>query len=66
MSYWIITGREGCPVAKYVTQVVSQEEIDDQSSGEKPVYKWVVEACEGQIQKLVVDPHVVRVTWERR
>lgn len=66
MSYWIITGREGCPVDKYVTQVVSQEETDDQSNGDEPLYRWVVEACEGQMQKLAVHPQVVRVAWERR
>ncbi len=66
MSYWIITGREGCPVAKRVTQVVSQEETDHQSGEEGPLYRWVVEACEGQIQRLAADPHVVRITWERR
>lgn len=66
MSYWIITGRAGCPVAKYVTQVVSEEKTEDQSEGDEPLYRWVVEACEGQMQKLTVDSHVVRVTWERR
>jgi len=66
MSHWIVTGRAGCPVASYVTYVVSEEEIQDRSDGGEPLHRWVVEACEGQIQQLTKDPHVVRITWERR
>jgi len=66
MSYWIVTGKVACPVARYVTQVVSEEEIDEQSCEGEPMRRWVVEACEGQIQQLSRDPYVVRITWERR
>lgn len=66
MSHWTITGRPGCPVAGYVTQVVSEEEIEDPSAQDQALHRWVVEACEGQIQQLINDPDVVRVTWERR
>ena len=66
MSYWIVTGRPGCPVAGYVTQVVSEEKTEERSDGGQPLHRWVVEACEGQIQKLINDPQVTRITWERR
>ncbi len=66
MSYWIITGQAELPVAQYVTLVVSEDETDDPADGGQPLHRWVVEACEGQIQKVITDPRVVRVTWERR
>jgi hypothetical protein len=66
MSHWTITGRVGCPVARYVTYVVSEEKLDGQSSGSEPLCCWVVEACEGQIHKVIHDPLVVNVSWERR
>ncbi len=66
MSNWVITGRAGCQVARYVTYVVSEEETDDPSDGDQPLHRWVVEACEGQIQQLINDPDVVRIIWERR
>lgn len=66
MSHWTITGRESCPVALYVTYVVSEEGLDGQSGESQPLRRWVVEACEGQIEKLINDPLVVNITWERR
>lgn len=66
MSQWIVVGREGCPVAGYVTQVVSEEETGNEADGQGMLRRWVVEACEGQIQQLMADPRVVRITWEKR
>ena len=66
MSKWIVTAQAGCPVARYVTGIVSEEETADRSGAGEPLHRWVVEACEGQIQQLMNDPRVVRITWERR
>lgn len=66
MSHWIIVGGPDCRVAEYVTYVVSEEGADGETPDSQPLRRWVVEACEGQIQQLTKDPHVVRITWERR
>lgn len=66
MSHWIVTAQADCPVARYVTDIVSEEKTDEQSGGDGPLRRWVVEACEGQIQQLMTNPQVIRITWERR